>query len=110
MLLWASRVIRRIRPGNDVPEVLPGKWSELCLMGKQAGKNSFVRHFRTSAGRRATEESSDGLSIGELVLPQDIPSAGSKGRGKDGSCVYTLQKIPKARPGKLAASNQQNMQ
>lgn len=38
MLLWASRAIRRIRSGNDVPEVLAEKWSELCLPGKQTGK------------------------------------------------------------------------
>jgi len=29
---------RRIRSGDDVPEVLSRKWSELCLLGKSAGK------------------------------------------------------------------------
>lgn len=81
MLLWASRAIRRIRSGNDVPEVLAEKWSELCLLGKQTGKMVFVWRFRTLVGSEATQKSRNGLSSGGLALPQHIPSQGTEGRG-----------------------------
>lgn len=67
MLLQASRVTRRIRSGNDVPEVLSRKWSDLCLLGKSTGKialwDNLGYHLEEQLQRKVW------LSTGVLALP-----------------------------------------
>lgn len=67
----------------------------VVFAGEMSRENGFVGHFRTLVGRKATQKSSDGLSGGGgLALPWHIPSHGAEGRGKDGTYVYILWKVP----------------
>lgn len=88
MLLWVSGVIRGIRSGNDVSEVLPGKWSELCLLDKRTVKmvlwGILGHQLDEELHRKAVMV---GVLEGAGPAPAH-PSHVAKGRGKDMCTSY----------------------
>lgn len=79
----------------------------VVFAGEVSGENGFVGHFRTLAGRRAMQKSSDSLSIGGAGPATAHPLTGGREKRKGWFiCIYLME----GTMSQLPASNQQNMQ
>jgi len=73
----------------------------VVFAGEMSREICFVGHFRTSAGRRATQKSSDGLSTAEVGLASAQPLTWGRGKRKGWiTCIHlredTISKVKQA--------------
>ena len=81
--------------------------ARVVFAGEMSREDGFVGHFRTSAGRRATQKSSEGLSIGGAGPAPAHPLTWGRGKSKGWIiCIYlmedTINKVKQASSVKSA--------